>query len=684
MLYGVCLNKESDFAFTGGKITKNMLGLPDSWTTIENWIDDSRDLPATRAETADQAPIVHDEIPMLGNYNSVPGVKFWEKFPSNYPKNLAQTVNRKKLKMFVQKFWFKWSLPERMVAKKALLRLKGKIPVSFLKPLDGISMKNATSAIHNGSRMTDAIAGWIKKGFVAGPFKTAPMKGFRANPLMAAVQKAKVRPIMNLSSPKGASFNDAVDPYQVEKLKMSSPRLFAKTLIKCGKGSTFAKSDIKDAYKLVPNPVEQWRLYGFKWLGKTFFDTTTVFGSKVAPASFDCLAETIVNIVCSEKKVPKMFVHRQLDDVPIVSPKGSKLTENFSAGYAEICEKLNVPLAPECPNHEKAFGPTTFGTVLGINFDSESMEWSISAGKENGLQKHIDQFMEQKSCNLKDVQKLHGKLANFAQSCEFMKGFRYNLLELLKKFEGNEKTRKLIGQNVKDDLWIWKKVISGSKEGLPLGEIFEEPSLQVKRYISDAAGAAFDWSQNGCKNVTKEGDRGVASVGFVKNKPTSVSVLKWPTILLTGAKSKTGKFMGSKSGTLEAVGLLMPFLTEPQNLVGQQVLLEVDNLGVVFGWSKKHCSNDPETSVLLRSLHVLEAKLHCKIYVTHVKRCSNKMAILADNLSRKSTTTEKVIHQLRKLTVKVPQGHLIQWLENPTVNWDLPLLLCSDVDKLVK
>jgi len=170
-------------------------------------------------------------------------------------------------------------------------------------------------------------------------------------------------------------------------------------------------------------------------VGKTFSYTTTVSGSKVAPASFDCLAETIVNIVCSEKKVPKMFVHCQLNDVPIVSPKGPKLTEEFSVGYAEICGKLNVPLALECPNHEKAFSPTTFGTVLGINFDSESMEWSISSDKENGLQKHIDQFMVQKSCNLKDVQKLHGKLANFAQACEIMKGFRYNLLELLKKFE---------------------------------------------------------------------------------------------------------------------------------------------------------------------------------------------------------------------------------------------------------
>jgi hypothetical protein len=62
-----------------------------------------------------------------------------------------------------------------------------------------------------------------------------------------------------------------------------------------------------------------------------------------------------------------------LDDVPIVSPKGSGITELFTKGYAKICGDLGVPLAEPCPNHEKAFGPTTYGVVLGIGFDSEKL-----------------------------------------------------------------------------------------------------------------------------------------------------------------------------------------------------------------------------------------------------------------------------------------------------------------------
>jgi hypothetical protein len=76
-------------------------------------------------------------------------------------------------------------------------------PPPLLYPLPGLIEKNAPSAIENGKFMTDVLVTWVKKGFVAGPFVVPPMEGFRGNPLMAAVQKTKVRPILNLSSPKG-------------------------------------------------------------------------------------------------------------------------------------------------------------------------------------------------------------------------------------------------------------------------------------------------------------------------------------------------------------------------------------------------------------------------------------------------------------------------------------------------
>ncbi len=136
------------------------------------------------------------------------------------------------------------------------------------------------------------------------------------------------------------------------------------------------------------------------------------------------------------------------------------------------------------------------------------------------------------------------------------------------------------------------------------------------------------------------------------------------------------------SSTLEAVGLLLPFLTTPDELRGQHVLLEVDNTSVVYAWEKKHGKSDLELSLLIRCLLVIEAYLECKIYVKHVLRRSNLMSTLVDDLSRVTTTNKITTLPLRGIEVKKVVGNLISWLENPVVDWDLPLKIIDDVKLL--
>ncbi len=111
-------------------------------------------------------------------------------------------------------------------------------------------------------------------------------------------------------------------------------------------------------------------------------------------------------------------------------------------------------------------------------------------------------------------------------------------------------------------------------------------------------------------------------------------------------------------------------------------MLGVDNVSVVYAWTKKYCKNDPETSLLIRTLHVIEAFLHCKIYVTHVKRLSTNMAAMADRLSRETTITPEDDAWLGKVPVFRPWGRLGEWLERPVLNWNLPLLILEDVKTL--
>jgi len=203
------------------------------------------------------------------------------------------------LQKWVNKFWLEWSPKDRRAAKEALRALREGATTAFTKPLPEMSGRNAKSAIEHGERLTDAVASWVRKGMVAGPYSRAPLKGFRINPLMVVAQKGKVRPIMNLSGPKGRAYNEAVEECSLKKLTMSSARQFGDAIKAAGRGAVSAKYNISEAYKLIPAAKSQWRLLGFKWLGKWFYDKTTVFGSKAALSQFDCLPETLVNIACS-------------------------------------------------------------------------------------------------------------------------------------------------------------------------------------------------------------------------------------------------------------------------------------------------------------------------------------------------------------------------------------------------
>jgi hypothetical protein len=113
------------------------------------------------------------------------------------------------------------------------------------------------------------------------------------------------------------------------------------------------------------------------------------------------------------------------------------------------------------------------------------------------------------------------------------------------------------------------------------------------------------------------------------------------------------------------------------------VVLQVDNTAVVRAWSKKYTVSDPETSLLMRTLNILEALLECKIYVIHLRRISNRIATLADALSRTSTTTAEVLNELRDLPWDSPKGAAVRWLENPLLDWDLPVKIMDDVKTLL-
>jgi hypothetical protein len=215
---------------------------------------------------------------------------------------------------------------------------------------------------------------------------------------------------------------------------------------------------------------------------------------------------------------------------------------------------------------------------------------------------------------------------------------------------------------------------------MPIRDIFDEPPLYPIRFISDAAGAVFEWKEGVCKNTTEPGDPDVASIGFANNVVLSVSILKWPISFIKKSGVQSAGGYGSRSAVLKAIGLLLPFLQNLKDLIGRHILLEVDNATVVYAWEKKYNKRDAELSILIRCLHVIEAFLGCKIYVKHTKKMSNDMAIIADKLSRSKTTHQEALNYIAHVPMHIPTGAIVDWVNTPGINWNLPLLLIVDIE----
>ena len=216
-----------------------------------------------------------------------------------------------------------------------------------------------------------------------------------------------------------------------------------------------------EPYKLIPTAPNTWKNFGFKWLGKYFFDMSCVFGSKAAPENFDNVAETIVNITKIISQTPNNIVHRTLDDIPLIAPKKSPLAKNFATQYKKICKNLNIPLAKNCPNFQKAFENSTHGTVLGIEFNTVKQNWKIPKTKADEILILIQKFQNSRTASLKQFQKLHAKLADFGQMCPFTKGYRFHFTKYFQKFQQEEdKTKKIIPTELKNDLKIWENCIN--------------------------------------------------------------------------------------------------------------------------------------------------------------------------------------------------------------------------------
>jgi len=597
------------------------------------------------------------------------------------PSQPSSVINVQRLAALIQDQKKALSLDQKIRADRVIQDLQSGSAVPFSVTLPAVRTPNNSSVVEHGEEFTDTLAWWIRKGYVAGPFGAPPLPDFRTNAMMAVSQKNKIRIIMDLSAPKGESYNDAINDMDLEKVSMSSARLFGYSVQDCGTGARMWKFDMVDAYKTIPAAQQDLRLQGFTWLGKFFTELKKVFGSKEAVSAFDRLNNTLVSLAALHANLPPHLIHRTLDDVPVVTPASSPAGPAFADAYQGICAHIGADLAPPCPKLEKAFCDSTSGTVLGIHFNSVSLKWSIPNDKRARTLDRIRRPLLGHPTSLLDLQKLIGTLNDIGQMCPFLRGFRQPLHMLLVSFKEDTNILLPIPQEVKDDLHIWAAAVDTATRGLPIPT---RPSPHLPSAIcfaSDASGAQFNKHQGRFIPIPYSGERRAVSINSIEEDQVwFFASVTFPREFLLEMRDSADHAFGCKSSTLEAVGLLLPFLCCPKILIGREVTLLTDNEALVFGWEKRRVPHDNTASIFLRAIHIISAFLGTSVEVRHLPRMSTPSAELADALTRSTTTQDVHMAEVKHAQPAAIPAILNDWFLNPNEDWNFPLALLSYVE----
>jgi hypothetical protein len=267
--------------------------------------------------------------------------------------------------------------------------------------------------------------------------------------------------------------------------------------------------------------------------------------------------------------------------------------------------------------------------------------------------------------------------------CTFLRGFRHTLQQFLTDFGEDEYVRRTLPPQAVTDLRVWAAAIMDTVTSHPIPHRQDRPGLNSILFVSDAAGAQFIRQGDYFTPFCTDEYRGAASLSEDPNGIWFCARLTWPRHFLLEARDEKNHAFGCKSSTLEAVGVLLPFLCCPAAIAGQDIVLHTDNEPVVFGWNSRKVKNDASASILIRAVHIISFYLGCKVTIEHLPRNSNPLSKLADQLTR-SSTTGPAQEQAVSCAASLPMPPaLIHWLNHPTEDWNLPIKLLNHVKSVI-
>lgn len=207
-----------------------------------------------------------------------------------------------------------------------------------------------------------------------------------------------------------------------------------------------AKTDIKNAFRLIPIQSADYPLLGMKWDGLYYYDRCMPMGCSSSCKTFETFSTSVERIAQNKLKISSIL--HLLDDFLIVA-RTANLCSNQLQLFLDTCSYLGIPITLE-----KTCGPCTTLSFAGIELDSQLQLARLPKDKLDKCIQLISDFLLRKKVTLVELQSLIG-LLNFACSVIIPgRAFLRHLIDLTIELRAAHHRLRLTPK-VKDDLRVW-------------------------------------------------------------------------------------------------------------------------------------------------------------------------------------------------------------------------------------